>query len=292
MYAQLWHMGRQSHSSFHPHTNKVLSASDIPMTGNVKTIDGKDAPGEVPVPMTIEEIQETIQDFVKAARLSKEAGFDGVELHSANGYLLDQFLQSASNKRTDQYGGSMENRLRFLKEIVEALIADGAYPANRIGFRISPNGAFGGMGSDDNDQMFPYVAKELNQYGLAYIHVMDGLGFGWHDKCSVVTVADIRKVWDGPIISNVGLTRDIAEGMIRSGATDLCAFGRPYMSNPDLVERFANDWPLAEEAPYMDWWHTPGTSGYTDFPVYQPEKVVEKAVDEVEEEKKDEEILV
>jgi N-ethylmaleimide reductase len=159
--------GRQSHSSFHPATNKIVSASDVKLTsGQAKHISGGHADHEVPTPLTTEEIKETVQDFVNAARYAKEAGFDGVEIHSANGYLVDQFLQSCSNKRTDEYGGSFENRTRFLKEIVEAMIEEGSFEANRIGFRLSPNGTFGDMGSEDNYEMFKYVASEMNKYGL------------------------------------------------------------------------------------------------------------------------------
>jgi N-ethylmaleimide reductase len=180
MFLQLWHQGRQAHSSFHPSTNRTVSASNIPMGGSkAKTIDGQDTEPEVPHALTLEEIETTIQDYVAAAKRADEAGFDGVEIHSANGYLVDQFLQSCSNVRTDEYGGSMEGRVKLLKDIVEALIGSG-YAANKIGFRLSPNGAFGGMGSADNYEMFPFIAKEMNQYNLAYMHVMDGLGFGWH----------------------------------------------------------------------------------------------------------------
>ena len=270
IYLQLWHMGRQSHSSYHPTTNRIVSASDIPVTGSkAKTVQMEDAEPEVPVPLSVEEIKQAVQDFADAAKRCKDAGFDGVEIHGANGYLVDQFLQSCSNIRTDEYGGSFENRIRFLKEIIEAIIESGAYPANRIGLRISPNGDYGSMGSEDNFEMFTYVAQETNKYGLAYIHVVDGLGFGYHGKCKVVTCADIRKHWDGIIICNVGLTKEIAEGMIRSGAADMACFGRLYMSNPDLPERFANDWPLAEPAPYNTWWYHTGASGYTDFPTYE-----------------------
>jgi 2,4-dienoyl-CoA reductase-like NADH-dependent reductase (Old Yellow Enzyme family) len=268
MFLQLWHQGRQAHSSFHPTTKRTVSASNIPMTGKVKTVDMGDTEPEIPHALTLEEVKATIQDYVAAAKRADEAGFDGVEVHAANGYLVDQFIQSCSNIRTDEYGGSKEGRVKFLKDIVEALIASG-YPASKIGFRLSPNGAFGGMGSEDNVEMFPYVAKEMNQYNLAYMHVMDGLGFGYHGKCKVVTCADLRKHFDGIIICNVGLTKGIAEGMIRSGAADMACFGRLYISNPDLPERFANDWPIAEPAPYDTWWGPTGAKGYTDFPTYQ-----------------------
>jgi len=282
IYLQLWHMGRQSHSSFHPSTNHIVAPSSIPATGaTIRTTAGEPAEAETPHALTVDEIQATIQDYVRAARLAKEAGFDGVEVHSANGYLLDTFLQSSSNQRTDQYGGSFENRVRLLTEVVDAIIESGAFPANRIGFRVSPNGVFGAMGSADNVEMFTHVAKTMNKYGLAYMHVMDGLGFGYHEKCRPVTCADLKRHFDGPIICNVGLTKETAEGMIRSGAADMACFGRLYISNPDLVERFANNWPVEPEAAYENWWGPTGAKGYTDYPFYKPEK------EEDVEEKKD-----
>jgi N-ethylmaleimide reductase len=284
MYLQLWHMGRQAHSSFHPSTKKTFSASNIPMTGGkMKTADKQEVDPEVPHALTVEEIKKTVDDFAEAAKKSKEAGFDGVEIHGANGYLVDQFLQSVSNVRTDQYGGSKENRIRLLKEVVEAIVASGAFPAERIGFRISPNGAFGGMGSEDNPEMFEYVASEMNKYGLAYMHVMDGLGFGFHGKSKPVTCAQLRKYFDGIIMCNVGLTKEVAEGMIRSGAADMACFGRLYISNPDLPERFANNWPVVEPAPYDSWWGATGAKGYTDWPTY-PEILAKVAAVESTEE--------
>mmetsp|Transcript_17722 Transcript_17722/g.38616 ORF Transcript_17722/g.38616 Transcript_17722/m.38616 type:complete len:416 (+) Transcript_17722:154-1401(+) len=275
VFIQLWHMGRQSHSSFHPTNKDIVSASAVPMTtGQARDMDGKDVPFETPRALTVEQIQATIQDYVKAARLSKEAGFDGIEIHAANGYLLDQFLQSRTNQRTDQYGGSHENRTRILQEILAAIIADGAYPASRIGVRLSPNGNFGDMGSEDNHVLFPYVASQMNAYGLAYLHVMDGLAFGNHDKGPLVTAMDIKKHFtNGPLMVNCGLeTKDVAAGMLRSGTSDLFAYGRPFISNPDLVERFQNDWPLNPPADYGDWYSYKGASGYTDFPFYSDEK--------------------
>lgn len=272
IFCQLWHMGRFSHSSYHPSTNRIVSASAEKMAGKVKTSENEDVESEVPHALTIEEIKTTIADYVNAAEKAKAAGFDGVELHSANGYLIDQFLQSKTNKRSDEYGGPKENRIRFLKEVTEAIIASGAFPANRIGFRLSPNGSFGDMGSEDNFETFVYVAKEMNTYNLAYMHVMDGLGFGSHGKDKIVTCADLRKVYDGIIMANVGLTKEVAEGMVRSGAVDLVCFGRLYISNPDLPERFANNWPLADSAPYETWWGHTAEKGYTDWPVYEPKE--------------------
>eukprot|EP00466_Bigelowiella_natans_P017432 jgi/Bigna1/92568/estExt_fgenesh1_pm.C_330004 len=271
IFLQLWHMGRQGHSSFHPSTNDIVSASAIKIKGgHARNIKGENVEWETPRALSIDDIKATVQDYKKAAELCKEAGFDGVEIHAANGYLIDQFLQSSTNKRADEYGGSQEKRIRFLKEIFEAISK--VYPAGRIGFRLSPNGNYGDMGSEDNDKMFRFIAQEMDKYKPAYMHIMDGLGFGFHGKCSVVTCADLKKYFSGPIICNVGLTKGVAEGMIRSGAADLACFGRLYISNPDLAERFANDWPLEKEAPYETWWQATGAKGYTDWPTYSPKK--------------------
>jgi N-ethylmaleimide reductase len=275
-YLQLWHMGRQSHSSYHPSTGRIVSASDVKLNAEATTIDGKKVPAEVPHSLTLEEIETTIQDFVKSAALCAEAGFDGVEVHGANGYLLNQFLDASSNNRTDKYGGSIENRCRLTLEVIDAIIDSGSFPSDRVGIKLSPNGVYGEMGHEENFDTCVYLVKELNKRNLAFIELMDGLGFGYHEKCKVVTCMDIRKVFDNTIIANVGLTKDVAEGMIRSGAADMASFGRPFISNPDLVERFANNWPLAPDAEYMDWWHTEGAKGYTDFQVYKPAETVDE----------------
>lgn len=269
IYVQLWHMGRQAHSSFHPATNRTVSASNVRMVGGpTKTIHMRDVETEVPHSLSITEIKETVDDFVHAAQLSRVACFDGIEIHAANGSLIDLFLQSCSNQRVDEYGGSIENRARFLIEIINGIIDSGAYPAERIGVRLGPNGTFGGMGSEDNFDTFTTVASILNKFGLAYLHVLDGLDFGFHQKSKAVTASDIRKVFDGPIFCSVGLTKEVAEGMIRSGACDAVSFGRLYISNPDLVERFANDWPLEEPAPHETWYAHSAGKGYTDWPTY------------------------
>jgi N-ethylmaleimide reductase len=177
IYLQLWHIGRQSHSSFHPSTGRIVSASPIPHSGQQKATTGMADP-EIPHELTTEEVQATIRDFVNTAKLAKEAGFDGVALHSANGYLLDCFFQSSTNQRTDQYGGSIENRCRMVKEIVQGIIDIGAYPANRIAFRLSPNGVFGDMGSEDNFETFIGIAKIMNEFGMAFLDVMVSTVFG------------------------------------------------------------------------------------------------------------------
>lgn len=273
IFVQAWHMGRQSHPSFHK-SGEVLapSAIKIPGDGHVRDANDQPVPYAMPREMTTAEVENLSKEFKESARLAKIAGFDGIEIHAANGYLFDTFLQSSTNQRTDKYGGSPENRVRILHEVIEAM--GEVYSYDRIAVRISPNGVYGGMGSADNFSMFTFVARELSKYGLAYLHIMDGLNFGFHKLCDPVTLADVKKEFKGPVIGNVTYTKESAEEAIRSGAADLIAFGRPYISNPDLVERFQNNWPLAPDAEYAVWYgHSADPAecleGYTTFPPYQ-----------------------
>lgn len=264
IFLQLWHCGRASHSDFH-NGELPVSASAIKINGDeIHTPKGK-MPYEIPHALTIDEIKQTVMDYRNAAKRAKQAGFDGVEIHSANGYLLDQFLQSKSNQRTDEYGGSIENRFRMLNDVVQAVIEE--MPAERVGVRLAPNGVFNDMGSSDYRETFTHAAQQLNQYGLAYLHVMDGLAFGFHELGEPMLLSEFRQVFDGPIMGNCGYTQETAEQRISQGHADLIAFGRPYISNPDLVERFTNDWPLAPEADVELWW-TPREDGLVDFPAY------------------------
>ena len=265
-YAQLWHTGRASHSSFRENKKLPFAPSAIKIEGEIHTPVGKQ-PYEIPHAVTLQEIKETVQEFAQAAKYANAAGFDGVEIHGANGYIVDEFLQSKSNLRTDQYGGSFENRLRFLREIIEAVKQH--YPLERVGVRISPNGVYNDMGSPDYREAFTYYIQQLNEYGLAYLHVMDGLGFVFHSLGAPFTLAEARANFKGVIIGNCGYDKASAEQAISQGNADLIAFGRPFISNPDLVERFANNWPLADPAPFTVW-YSEGAEGFTTFPTYQP----------------------
>jgi N-ethylmaleimide reductase len=266
IFLQLWHCGRASHSSFRKDGSLPVSASAIKLNGDqIHTPNGKQ-PYETPRALETEEVPRVVEDYRLAAGRAKAAGFDGVEIHGANGYLIDQFLQSKTNHRTDRYCGSIENRFRFLREIVEAVST--VFPANRVAVRLSPNGVFNDMGSPDYRETFLHAAKELDQYGLSYLHVMDGLAFGFHQLGEPVTLRDIRGVFTGPLMGNCGYTQEAAEAAIARGDADLIAFGRPYISNPDLVERFANGWPLAADAP-MDTWYSFAPKGLADWPAYQ-----------------------
>ena len=265
-FLQLWHMGRASHSSFQENGQLPVSASALKLNAeSIHTPIGKQ-PYETPRALETNEIPLVVEDYRRAAVRAKEAGFDGVEIHAANGYLIDQFLQSKTNHRTDQYGGSLENRYRFLKEVVEAVLT--VWSANRVGVRLSPNGNYNDMGSEDFRETFLYVAQQLNTYGLAYLHLLDGLGFGFHELGEPMVLAEFRNVFTGPLIANCGYTQETASAAIRDGHADLVAFGRSIISNPDLVERFANGWPLNPTSDPSTWYSF-DKEGYTDFLTYQ-----------------------
>jgi N-ethylmaleimide reductase len=263
IFLQLWHMGRASHSDFHGGSLPV-SASAVKIEGDgIHTPLGK-KPYEKPRALESWEIAGVVADYRRAAARARAAGFDGVEVHAANGYLIDQFLQSKTNLRTDDYGGSIEKRARFLREVVEAVSAE--WPAGRVGVRISPNGSFNDMGSHNFREQFSFVATMLDRCGLAYLHVVDGLAFGFHKLGEPMALAEFRRVFRGPLMGNCGYTLESAEQVVADGGADLIAFGRPYISNPDLVERFRNGWPLAGPADMSAWYAPTGASGYTDFP--------------------------
>jgi N-ethylmaleimide reductase len=265
VFLQLWHCGRASHSNFH-HGKPAVAPSAIAMKADyIHTPAGKVSP-ETPRALETDEIQQVVADYERAARSALSVGFDGIEIHAANGYLIDTFLQSKTNHRTDQYGGSIENRFRFLREIVERLTQ--VWPSYRVGVRLSPNGVFNDMGSTDYREQFTYAASQLDAYSLSYLHVMDGLGFGFHGLGEPMTLSDFRSVYHGVLIGNCGYTIEDGESKLQTGAADLVAYGRPLISNPDLVARIANDWPLAEPAAVSDWYGDTGAAGYTTYPMH------------------------
>ncbi len=265
IFLQLWHCGRASHSSFHD-GQPAVAPSPIKLNGEyIHTPKGKQD-YETPRALEASELPGIVEDYRAATRRAKEVGFDGVEIHSANGYLLDQFLQSKTNHRDDDYGGSVEKRYRLLKEVVTAIVDE--IGAAQVGVRLSPNGAFNDMGSPDFREQFSYVAEQLDGFGLAYLHVMDGLAFGFHELGDPMSLADFRKMTKAPLIGNCGYTKETAEAAIQAGHADMIAFGRPFISNPDLVARFANDIPLAADADMGTWYSATGATGYTDFPAH------------------------
>ena len=266
IFLQLWHMGRASHSSFQPNGELPVAPSAIAIQGDgIHTPIGK-MPYEVPRALETDEIPGIVEDYRKAAEGAKKAGFDGVEIHGANGYLIDQFLQSKTNQRSDRYGGEKESRFQFLKEVTEAVLT--VWDARRVGVRLSPNGIFNDMGSTDYREAFLYYAQQLNTYGLGYLHVMDGLAFGFHEVGIPMTLAEFREVFKQTLMGNCGYDQAMAETAIKDGNADMIAFGRSYISNPDLVERFANNWPLNPISD-MATWYSYEPEGYIDFPTYE-----------------------
>lgn len=262
IFLQLWHCGRASHSDFHDGALPV-SASAVKLNGDqIHTPLGK-KDYETPRPLTIEEIKGVVADYRQAALNAKVAGFSGVEVHSANGYLLNQFLDSKTNLRDDQYGGSLENKYRLLSEVLSAVLE--VWPADRVGVRLSPNGVFNDMGSEDFRETYLYTIKQLNKLKLGYVHIMDGLAFGFHEKGEPMTLAEFRAHYDGIIIGNCGYSKEDAEERLAAGTADIVAIGRPYISNPDLVARWRNGWPLTPHED-MSLWYSEGPEGYTDYP--------------------------
>lgn len=268
---QLWHMGRVTHSAFHG--LQPVAPSAVKAEGQCWIPGKKKADYEAPRALELAEIPAVIEEYRHAAECAKAAGFDGVEIHGANGYLLDQFLQTCTNKREDAYGGPKENRFRLLREVIAAVAT--VFPASRIGVRLSPNGAFNGMGSVDAIELFSYVISELDKVGLMYLHCMDGLAFGFHAKAEVFRASRMRSLFRGPLVGNCGYTKEAAEAVVNAGALDAVAFGRAFIPNPDLVERFRKGAKLAECSNMGLFYEAPGDDpdapevqavGYSDWP--------------------------
>ncbi|MGB2925835.1 MAG: alkene reductase [Limnothrix sp.] len=266
IFLQLWHCGRASHSSFHNGDPAIApSAIKIQSDDGIHTPKGKE-PYEVPRAIKTAEIPSIIEEYRLAAERAQEADFDGIEVHSANGYLLDTFLQSKTNHRTDKYGGSVENRFNMLSEVLDAVLT--VWDSERVAVRLSPNGAFNDMGSPDYHEQFTYAVMRLDSYNLAYVHVMDGLAFGFHELGEPMQLKDFRQVYGGILMGNCGYDQASAEQAIADRKADIISIGRPYISNPDLVERYANNWDLNPDAE-VDVWYAPiGSKGYTDFPFH------------------------
>jgi len=269
IFLQLWHVGRVSHSSLHPETGLPVSASAIAIADGTKafTADFQQVAYETPRAMETEEIPGLIADYRRAAENAKAAGFDGVEVHSANGYLLDQFLEDKTNHRTDQYGGSIENRTRLLLEVVDTAIE--VWGKGRVGVRLSPFGVFGDMGDSNPVELFNYVLQQLSQRGIAYAHVIEprssGAGGGKPtDESAQRTAKVFRKAFDGVFISAGGYDAESAEEAIADGDADAIAFGRLFIANPDLPERFRVNAELNK--PDRSTFYGGGEKGYTDYP--------------------------
>ncbi|EMI19575.1 N-ethylmaleimide reductase [Rhodopirellula maiorica SM1] len=271
VFMQLWHTGRTSHSDFLDGKLPIAPSAVRHQGSGTPTpkSDGKEVPRQTPRALETHEVPGVVHEYHQAAERAKGVGFDGIEIHGANGYLVDEFLQSRTNKRDDAYGGSIKKRFQFLKEVIEATLT--VFPSNRIGVRLSPNGKFNDMGSEDFREQFLYVAEALDSYDLAYLHLVIGADFGgFHEMGEPMRLSEFRNVYSGTIIANNGFDQESAEQAIGNGEADLVAFARPFISNPDLVNRFANGWPLAE--PNQETFYTFDAEGYTDYPAFIPQQ--------------------
>ena len=264
IFVQLMHTGRVTHQDNLPAGGQVLAPSSIIAPGDMWTDQGGMQKNTEPVTMTEAQIKTAIADFAGAARLAvEEGGFDGVELHAANGYLLEQFLHPAANERTDEYGGSMENRSRFVLEVTAAVAQ--AIGKDRLGIRLSPFGAGGGMpgGFEQAEESYTYLAEQLNALDILYLHLVDHSAMGAPPVPAGI-FTQIRSAFQNMVILCGNYDRARAEAALSNGEADLIAFGRPFLANPDLVERLADDAPLAQ--PDFNKFYTPGPEGYIDYP--------------------------
>jgi N-ethylmaleimide reductase len=260
VFAQLWHVGRVSHSYYHG--KQPVAPSAIAPAGKAYTPDGmKDF--ERPRALATEDVAGVVAEFRRGAEVAHEAGFDGVELHGANGYLIDQFFQTATNQRTDMYGGSPANRTRFLMEILDAVTS--VWPSERVGVRLSPAGGSNGIHDLDPVETFSYIATALNDRGLAYVHVVEApVGTTGPDERQVCSTALVRESYRGTVITAGGYTPETAEHALERKCADLVAFGRLFLANPDLVERVKRGAALNE--PDRATFYTSGAHGYIDYP--------------------------
>jgi N-ethylmaleimide reductase len=262
IYCQLWHCGRVAHPDMRGGELPV-APSPIPATGDFFLPRGR-VEFPVPRPLAIEEIPAIVESFAQATRNAREAGFDGVELHGANGYLQDQFLQDGSNQRTDAYGGSVENRARLMLETTQAMIA--AWSADRVGVRLSPSSTLYGMHDSDSLTTFSHVIKELNRLGVGYLHLCEPnakvLAAG---NVQIPKVAQtFRPLISVPVIVNGGFDQEKANAVLAAGHADLVSFGVPYIANPDLVHRYKTGAALNKPDPST--FYGEGPKGYTDYP--------------------------
>ena len=272
IFLQLWHVGRVSHSSMQPGGVLPVAPSAVAITPDLTamTADGKVVPYETPRALETAEVQGIVEAFRQAAKNALAAGFDGVEIHGANGYLLEQFLQSRSNLRTDRYGGSIENRARFLMEVTQAAID--VWGANRVGVRLSPYGIANGSGEAEPMPLYSHVVKSLDALGLAYLHFIEprasGTGRADVDHKNVPSAMVLfRPMWSGRLISAGNFTGETAEAAIAAGHADAIAFGRMFISNPDLPRRLQHGFPLT---PYnRATFYGGDVKGYTDYPAHE-----------------------
>jgi N-ethylmaleimide reductase len=262
IFLQLWHVGRMSHPDYLS-GNQPVAPSAVPVDEEIHTPDGKK---KIPIPRALpaEEIKDIVRQFRLGAKNAKEAGFDGVEIHGANGYLLDQFLRDGSNKRTDGYGGNRENRMRFPLEVARAVVRE--WEPHKVGYRISPHFFLHGMSDTDPLGTFSRLAFELNRIGIGYIHLVEPVGGRLGATSPDTRIAPlIRAQFDGALMLNGGYDAPSANEVIESGLADLVSFGVLFLANPDLPDRFATHSPLNSENPST--FYIGEEKGYIDYPV-------------------------
>lgn len=266
IFIQLWHVGRISHPDFHDGANPLAPSAINPHEKSYTPEGFKET--VTPQAMTTEDIKETVADFKQAAKNAVEAGFDGVEIHSSNGYLFHQFFNQTSNKRTDEYGGSKENRARFFFEVLDAIKQE--IPENRIGARMNPSlhGTFGMTMDEETIPTFDYIIERLNEYELAYLHLSEPFTDVSKLPYAEPNIAKrYRPIYKGTLIINGSFDQEKGNKVIEEGDADLVAFGKLFISNPELPERFAQNAPLAEWD--SDTFYTPGEKGYIDYPLLE-----------------------
>jgi len=256
IFQQLYHLGRKCDPSRMPEGAKPVAPSPIAATGQVQGLNGPVA-FATPRALETDEIPGIVEEFRRAAMNAHAAGMDGIEIHGANGYLIDEFLRDGTNRRTDRYGGSIPNRARFLIEVAQAVI--GVFGADRVGVRFSPQRGVDGIDDSDPGATFGYAAAAMHELKLAYVHVLEPR------EAAVPVRPTIHKAFGGPLIVNSGYARDTAEAAVASGAADMVAFGSLYIANPDLVERFRLN--AALNPPDSTTFHSGSAKGYIDYPM-------------------------
>lgn len=262
IFLQLWHCGRVSHSSFHG-GDLPVAPSAVAIEGVVRPFGGAGTvPYETPRALETSEIAGVIDQYRQGAKNAKEAGFDGVEIHGAFGYLPDQFLQDVSNRRTDQYGGSVENRARFLLEAAQAAVD--VYGRDRVGVKLSPSNTFNGMSDSDPVKTFSYAVSALNEIGVAYVTIMAASESDLRHGSANVPIGTFRPLFERAIVANQDYDRAKADALLSSGLADAVSFGRLFIANPDLPARFAAGAPLNSPDPAT--FYGGGAKGYTDYP--------------------------
>jgi N-ethylmaleimide reductase len=263
IFLQLWHVGRISHTSLQPNGGRPVAPS--PIVAKTKTfIASGFAETSAPRALETSEIAGIVADYANAAAQARRAGFDGVELHGANGYLIDQFMRDSTNKRADAYGGGVENRLRFALEVTDAILK--VWPATRVGFRMAPVSPANDISDSDPQGLFGALVAALGRRNLGYIHVVEGATQGSRDVAPFDWLA-LRRAFSGAYIANNGYDRALAIAAIRENRADMIAFGRAFISNPDLVERLRVDAPLAQGDRAT--FYGGGAHGYTDYPTWK-----------------------